>query len=151
MTEQAKVWMETSKNPHLCWDWYFLPFRFATDTSEVSIFPALLYLLLYSHADTNCVLHYRHRTYRPNAWLTSPFCCYEKLFHFCFVLANTIGGQEQNTGGQDTNSCCCCLHGPVLILLRSPYIWQNSTAIRPYSSYLTIELLLWSPWPNDLF
>lgn len=56
-----------------------------------------------------------HAPYRLKAQLTSPFrpCCYEKRFHFCFVLANTIGNMNktQANSTQDTNSCCCAAAG----------------------------------------
>lgn len=64
----------------------------------------------------------------------------------------TPSGDRNKTQADRTQTAAAAAYMSLfLILLRSPYIWQNSTAIRPYSSYLTIELLLWSPWPNDLF
>lgn len=62
---------------------------------------------------------WEHTPNRLNAQLTSPFrlCCYEKRFHFCFVLANTIGNMNKTQANRTQTAAAAAYMGECL----SPY------------------------------
>lgn len=65
-----------------------------------------------------------HTPYILNASLTSPFrpCCYEKRFHFCFVLANTIGSMNKTQANRTQTAAAA---GGCMGKYLSPYVCDS--------------------------